>query len=88
MNAEQEAALDALLPRGDRSGDLITDLVAGVRASMAIRVANSHHGGTLLAALHDELDSWRQVSRLTGIPTMTCRSWAAPPPGAPEGPEQ
>lgn len=73
------AALDELVPSDSRTGDIREDLIEAVRTAMRRRVDNSRNGGAVIAALHRELGSWRQLEELTGIPQATARRWAAPP---------
>ena len=72
-------ALDELLPPDSRTGDVREDLIEAVRTAMQRRKDNSRRGGAVIAALHRELGSWRQLEELTGIPQATARRWAAPP---------
>lgn len=65
-----EEAIEALLDR-PRSTDETADLIEAVMASMRIRARNSQRGGAVLAALHQRVQSWREVERLTGIPRET-----------------
>ncbi|MGW3473439.1 hypothetical protein ACWDKQ_34435 [Saccharopolyspora sp. NPDC000995] len=81
MTPEERDALDQLVPADQRSDDLVHDLTAAARTAMQRRIDNSRWGGAVLAALHRELGSWRQLEALTGIPQATARRWATPPPG-------
>ncbi len=72
-------ALDSLLPAGERTGDLISDLAEAARRSMQRRRDNSRDGGAVVDALYAEVRSWRQVQKLTGIPVTSARRWSAPP---------
>jgi hypothetical protein len=78
--AELEA-LNELLPADKRTGDLREDLIEAARTAMRRRVDNSRWGGAVIAALHRDVGSWRQIEELTEIPHATARRWAAPPPG-------
>lgn len=73
-----EEAITELLGE-QRSGDEETDLLEAVQASARIRERNTECGGAVLNALHDRLQSWREVERRTGIPRETARRWALPP---------
>lgn len=81
MDPTVSAALDALLPVAERTGNLVTDLTEAAKRSLQRRVDNSRNGGAVIAALHEETRSWADVERLTGIPAATARRWSAPPPG-------
>lgn len=80
LTPDEVAALAALLP--EPTGDLSEDLAAAAKVAMQRRVDNSRLGGAVLAALHRQLHSWREVERVTGIPHATARRWATPPPGS------
>jgi hypothetical protein len=73
-----DEAINELLAR-PRSDDETVGLIDAARASMRIRELNSQRGGAVLAALHQRVQSWREVERLTGIPHETARRWALPP---------
>jgi len=84
LTPEEREALDELLPADRRTGDPIEDLTQAARVAMQRRIDNSRWGGAVIAALHRELRSWRQLETRTGIPQATARRWAAPPPSAEE----
>ncbi|MGH3974972.1 MAG: hypothetical protein ACRDS9_16830 [Pseudonocardiaceae bacterium] len=75
MTAEE--ALDALLG-GRRTGDERADLIAGAKEAMRRRRLNTEHGGVVLAALHDDGLSWREIEDATGIARTTAQRWAEP----------
>lgn len=77
---DERAALDALVPREQQTGDLTQDLAAAAMESMRRRGLNSQQGGAVIAALHHRVRSWSKVVHLTGIPLATARRWATPPP--------
>jgi hypothetical protein len=81
LTPDEREALDELLPADRRTGDPVEDLAVAARTAMQRRVDNSRWGGAVIAALYRELNSWRQLSTVTGIPVATARRWATPPPG-------
>jgi hypothetical protein len=81
LTPEELEALNELLPADRRTGDPVQDLAQAARTAMKRRVDNSRWGGAVIAALHRELQSWRQLEAVTGIPQATARRWATPPPG-------
>jgi hypothetical protein len=81
LTADELDALNELLPPDRQSGDRTRDLADAARIAMQRRVDNSRWGGAVIKALHRDLQSWRQLETLTGIPQATARRWAAPPPG-------
>lgn len=92
LTEAERAALAALVPPGERTGDDFADLRVAAREAWKRRQENTELGGAVLAALYREAQSWRAVSALTGIPTSTARRWAVPPveadadrPEVPEG---
>ena len=80
LSPDERAALDELLPADRQTGDLVADLAAASQVAMERRVTNSDRGGAVIGALHREIQSWRQLEVLTGIPQATARRWATPPP--------
>jgi hypothetical protein len=88
LTPEERAALDALVPPDQQSGDLHEDLVTAARVTWKRRVENSELGGKILGALHRDVQSWRIVEYATGIPSATARRWAAPPKPAPVPPSE
>jgi hypothetical protein len=82
LTPDELDALDALLPADQRTGDPSEDLAQAVRIAMQRRVDNSRWGGAVISALHRELNSWRRLEVVTGIPMATARRWATPPPGS------
>ncbi|WP_406267399.1 hypothetical protein OH799_22260 [Nocardia sp. NBC_00881] len=81
LTPEELEALNELLPPGRQTGDLREDLAEAARTAMRRRIDNSRWGGAVIAALHRDLQSWRQLEEVTGIPHATARRWATPPPG-------
>jgi hypothetical protein len=81
LTPDELEALDELLPAEHRTGDHVHDLAQAARTAMQRRIDNSRWGGAVIAALHRELRSWRQLEAVTGIPQATARRWATPPPG-------
>lgn len=79
MTAEERAALDALVPPDQQTGDLRIDLVAAIRETWRRREENTRLGAAVIRALHRDAKSWSTVQYLTGIPRMTARRWATPP---------
>lgn len=80
LDPDVRSALDNLLS-GDWSEDtLINDLARAARESLHRRAANSRDGGAVLVELHRQVQSWRRVEELTGIPRTTAQRWAEPPP--------
>lgn len=75
----ERAALAALVPPDERTGEDFADLRAAAREAWKRRQQNTDLGGAVLAALYREAQSWRAVSALTGIPVTTARRWATPP---------
>jgi hypothetical protein len=81
LTADEQEALDELLPPDRRSGDHVEDLVEAAREARRRRANNTKWGGLVIGALHRELDSWRRLAAVTGIPLRTARNWSTPPPG-------
>jgi hypothetical protein len=79
LNATEQAALDALVPPDQQTGDVGADLTAAARESWARRGRNTELGGAVLGALYRHTRSWRTVGYVTGIPWVTARRWATPP---------
>jgi hypothetical protein len=79
MTDEERAALDALVPPDQQSGDPRADLVAAIRETWRRREENTRLGAAVIRALHRDAGSWRTVEYLTGVPRMTARRWATPP---------
>jgi carboxylesterase type B len=88
LTPEERAALDALVPPDQQTGQLHDDLVAAARVTWTRRVENSELGGKVIGALHRDVKSWRIVEYATGIPSATARRWAAPPKLAPAQPNE
>lgn len=86
LTPDERVALDALVPPDQQTGNLHEDLVTAAKVTWKRRVENSDLGGTVLGALHRDVNSWRVVEYATGIPAATARRWAAPPKPAPEPP--
>ncbi len=82
LSAEERAALDALIPPDQQTGDLQADLVAATKESWRRREENTRNGAAVIAALHRAVGSWRIVEFATGVPRMTARRWATPPKDA------
>lgn len=80
LTPDERAALDALLPRDQQTGDLTQDLAGAAMESMRRRGLNTDQGGAVIAALHRRVRSWSKVVHLTGIPQRTARRWGTPPP--------
>jgi hypothetical protein len=73
-----EEALDVLL--GDqRTGDMRTDLIEGLREAMRRPDPNAEHGGAVIAALVDMGWSYRDIEHVTGLSRTTAQRWAIPP---------
>jgi len=80
VDARTEQALDHLLPADKRTGDTIADLQAAFAESARRRRQNSEDGGAVIAALYEEVKSWRRVGELLGhYSVRTLRRWAEPP---------
>lgn len=75
----QEALAELLGPtRTDRDESSET-LIAAARETYSRRQVNTEAGGRVLLELHDRGMSWREISRVTGIPYRTAYRWAEPP---------
>jgi hypothetical protein len=75
---DADAALEALL--GDqRTGDMRTDLIEGLREAMRRPERHAEHGGAVIAALVDMGLSYRDIEHVTGLPRTTAQRWASPP---------
>jgi hypothetical protein len=81
LTPDEQEALNELLPADRQTGDPVEDLTEAARTAMRRRVDNSRWGGAVIGALYKELNSWRQLAEVTGIPLATARRWATPPPG-------
>lgn len=79
LSDTERAALDALVPPDQQSGDLGDDLAAAAREAWRRRHENTENGAHVLAALYRRAGSWRTVSYVTKIPRMTAARWATPP---------
>jgi hypothetical protein len=79
MTPDERAALDALVPREQQTGNVRDDLVAAAREAWRRREENTRLGAAVIGALHRDAQSWRVVEYSTGIPRMTARRWATPP---------
>ncbi len=79
LSADEQAALDALLPHDQRSGNLVDDLAEAARRALVWRAVNYRHAGAVIAALHRQLGSWRGLGMAIGVPHATARRWAQPP---------
>lgn len=75
---EVDEALAELLPSG-RTGDPQDDLVAAAAEAWRRRHVNTEAGAAVLTALTDAGLSYRDIERLTGIPSSTAHRWARPP---------
>jgi len=73
-----EDALRELLTER-RSGDRRDDLVAAAIEAWRRRHVNTEAGAAVLSALADAGLSYRDIERLTGIPSSTAHRWARPP---------
>ena len=82
LSTTERAALDALIPPDQQTGDLATDLAAAGREAWRRRHENTVNGGHVLAALYRLAGTWRTVGFVTGIPWMTARRWSTPPESA------
>lgn len=71
-------AFEELLP-DRRSGDRRDDLVAAAVEAWRRRQVNTEAGAAVLAALAGAGLSYRDIERLTGIPSSTAHRWARPP---------
>jgi hypothetical protein len=87
LTEDQRAALRALVPDDQRTGDLREDLVAAAKEVMERRRTNTRLGGAVLGALREQGLSWRQIDKLTGIPWSTARRWHEAIPGTEQQPE-
>jgi hypothetical protein len=75
---DADEALEALLG-GQRTGDMRTDLIEGLKEAMRGRERNAERGGVVLAALVDMGLSYRDIEHVTGLPQTTAQRWAIPP---------
>ncbi|HEY4005830.1 MAG TPA: hypothetical protein VGM60_11680 [Pseudonocardia sp.] len=71
-------ALDALLA-DRRTGDRTADLAEAAKEAMERRIRNTQHGGAVIAAMVEDGMSYREIERVTGIPSSTAQRWAVPP---------
>jgi hypothetical protein len=88
LTAAERAALDALVPSDQQTGDARADLLAAIAETWRRREENTRLGAAVIAALHRDAGSWRTVEYLTGIPRMTARRWAVPPEKAQQPPTE
>jgi hypothetical protein len=78
LSPEGRAALNALLPPDQQTGDLRTDLRAAFAESRRRREENSENGGRIIAELHAELQSWELTAEELDEPITTLRRWSQP----------
>lgn len=83
LTPEERAALNALLPESQRTGDIRTDLATALRNSMEIRRQNSINGTAVIDALRRDGVTWRKLTELTDVPWATARRWHEKPHGRP-----
>lgn len=79
LTDDERAALDALIPRDQQTGNVRDDLIAASREAWRRRQENTRLGGAVLGALHRGVRSWRIVEFATDIPATSARRWATPP---------
>ena len=80
MTDEHESVEEVLAKLGvEPTGDAVEDLVAGMKASKALRESNSRWGGILVAAMRSAGLSWAQIFRRTGIKRGRALGWSRPP---------
>jgi hypothetical protein len=79
LSSQERAALDALVPPEQQTGDVRDDLIAAVRESWRRREENTKLGAAVLGALYRSAQSWRTIEFITGVPRTTARRWATPP---------
>lgn len=78
LSPEGRAALNALLPPDQQTGDLRADLRAAFAESRRRHEEDTESRGRIVAELHAELQSWTQTAKDLHEPITTLRRLAQP----------
>ena len=84
LSSAQREALDRLLARKKRAGNLKDQLIAAGQEAKRRREQNTDDGGHVFEALHELTGSWAITAYLVGLPKSTVINWSRKLPQADE----